>query len=489
MSPRDLDIQGPWTFHAHTYPSRIRMTIHSHKKTFRSFRGMLLMASLAACGGVAQVSAGTAPTATTTAAFVHPGVMHTTNDIARIKAHLNQEPWASAYLKLKNDPFSSPTYKTRGGSCPNVVRDTHAVCMGQFNDDANAAYQQALMWSLSGDKRYAANAIEILDAWSSTLKSIQGHDAPLAAGLNGFKFVTAAELLRYTNSGWSARDVAAAETMFRKVFYPVIQDFAPYANGNWDSSCMKTMMAIGVFTNDWNMFNRALDYYYNGPSDGALIHYVINAYGETQESGRDQAHAQLGIGNLAEVAEVAWAQGFNLYDAYDNRLLAGFEYVATYNLGKEVPFAPMVDTTGKYRHYVISSKDRGQFRPIYEMVYNHYARREKVAAPNTQKAAEQLRPEGRTPYADNVGFGTLLFTQDAARTLAPRGTVDAPSGFASCASEGAICKVLRGTGLVAYGARGVWHYREVGAGQSIACGNENFSDPLAGVRKTCSYQQ
>lgn len=488
MSPEDMAIGCRSTSHARTYPDCLHMIGYLPKKLFSSSRWLLLMVSLAACGGVAEVSAATSTT-TTAATFVHPGVMHTASDIARIKAHLNQEPWASAYLKLKNDALSSPSYKARGGSCPNVVRDVHAVCMGEFNNDANAAYQQTLMWALSDDKRYAANAIAILNAWSGTLKSIQGHDAPLAAGLNGFKFAAAAELLRYTNSGWTVRDVAAAETMFHKVFYPVIQDFAPYANGNWDSSCMKAMMAIGVFTNDWNMFNRALDYYYNGPSNGALIHYVINTYGETQESGRDQAHAQLGIGNLAEVAEVAWAQGFDLFAAYSKRLLAGFEYVATYNLGKEVPFAPMVDTTGKYRHYVISSTVRGQFRPIYEMVYNHYARREKVAAPNTQRVAEQLRPEGRTPYADNVGFGTLLFTQEAVRTLAPRGAGDVPSGFASCAGEGATCKVSRGTGLVAYGARGVWHYREVGAGQSIVCGNEKFGNPLAGVHKICSYQQ
>lgn len=456
-------------------------------KAFLPLRRILFILSLAACGsGAGAVSAATP---TVTAQFVHPGVMHTSNDLARIKAHLGEEPWASAYLKLKNDPLSSPTYRTRGGSCPNVVRGTPAVCMGQFNDDANAAYQQALMWVLSGDHRYAANAMEILNAWSYTLRSITGHDAPLAAGLNGFKFVSAAELIRYSSAGWSSRDIAAAETMFRNVFYPVIENFAPYANGNWDSSCMKTIMAIGVFTNDWKLFNRALDYYYNGPSDGALIHYVINTSGETQESGRDQAHSQLGIGNLAEVAEVAWAQGFDLYAAYDNRLLAGFEYVASYNLGNEVPFTPTVDTTGKYRHYVISSLDRGQFRPIYEMAYNHYARRENIKSPRTQQAAEHIRPEGRTPYADNVGFGTLLFRQADVRTLVPKGMGNVPMGFSSCASEGGTCKVPQGTGLVAYGAGGVWHYREVGVGASISCANAEFGDPRMGVHKTCSYQQ
>ncbi len=446
----------------------------------------LLLAWTASDGAAAATPP---PAAAVQATFIHPGVMHTADDLARIKAHLTQAPWSDGYLALKNDPYSSPTYGVRGGHCPKVVRGTPSVCIGEFNDDANAAYQQALMWALSGDTRYAANAIRILNAWSGTLTSIEGHDAPLAAGLNGFKFAAAAELIRYTHAGWSARDIAAAEAMFRNVFYPVIKDFAPYANGNWDSSCMKAMMAMGVFTNDWDMFNRSLDYYYNGPSNGTLTHYVINTFGETQESGRDQAHTQLGIGNLAEVAETAWAQGFDLYAAHGNRLLAGFEYVASYNLGNDVPFVPMVDTTGKYRHDTISSQQRGAFRPVYEMVYNHYARRKDVSAPYTKQVADRLRPEGRTPYADNNGFGTLLFTEDAIRVLDPRGTGSAPTGFTACANEGGNCKVTQGTGLVAYGARGVWHYREVGVGQSVDCTNAVFGDPLVGVVKTCSVQQ
>ncbi|WP_285404612.1 alginate lyase family protein [Luteibacter sp. ME-Dv--P-043b] len=443
-----------------------------------------LTAVLLACAaGTAQAQAA--------ATFVHPGVMHTASDIARIKSHLSQEPWASGYAVLRDDRLSSPTYRARGGHCPHVVRDVpaKAMCMIEFDDDANAAYQQAVMWVLSDDPRYATNAINILNAWSGNLVSIEGADAPLAAGLDGFKFVAAAELIRHSDAHWSAADVKASEDMFRRVFYPVIGNFAPYANGNWDSSCMKTMMAIGVYTNDWPMFNRALDYYYNGPSNGSLTHYVIDTKGETQESGRDQTHTQLGIGNLAEVAEVAWAQGFDLYAAHGNRLLAGFEYVASYNLFNEVIFTPMVDTTGKYRHDTISNIDRGDLRPVYEMVANHYLHRSDVAAPYTQKAALKLRPEGRTPNADNNGFGTLMFSQDLTRKMAPRGTGDVPLGFAACASEGAVCHVAEGTGLVAYGARGLWHYREVGVGQVVDCSAASFGPAPATAGATCSVQR
>ena len=115
----------------------------------------------------------------------------------------------------------------------------------QSENDADAAYQTAIMWAITGDRAYANKSIQILDTWSAHLTTISGLDAILAAGFDGYKFVNAAEILRYTNAGWSATGIAAAERMFRGVFYPVIQNFAPFANGNWSLSCIMTMMGIG----------------------------------------------------------------------------------------------------------------------------------------------------------------------------------------------------------------------------------------------------
>jgi hypothetical protein len=171
------------------------------------------------------------------------------------------------------------------------------------------------------------------------------------------------------------------------------------------------MLAIGVFCDDRDIFDRAVDYYHNGKGNGRLTHYVVNEAGQCQESGRDQQHTQLGLGHLAEACEIAWNQGLDLYAANDNRLLKGFEYTAKYNLGQDVPFMPFTDTTGKYKAKAISAEGRGNLRPIYEMVWNHYERRRGVPAPFTRQAAEKLRPEGPAFGADHPGFGTLLFTR------------------------------------------------------------------------------
>ena len=66
----------------------------------------------------------------------------------------------------------------------------------EYDSDANAAYQCALMWAITGERPYAEKSKEIINAWSAKLKSVTGGDAVLMAGLGPFKMVNAAEILR-----------------------------------------------------------------------------------------------------------------------------------------------------------------------------------------------------------------------------------------------------------------------------------------------------
>jgi len=328
----------------------------------------------------------------------------------RQRVAAGDEPWKSGFKKLKDDRFSRADWRLNG-PFETVTRGVKDIPGNQqMVNDGDAAYQNALMWCITGQTNHAQKAIEILNAWSHTLKQMAGREKQLSAGLNGFKFINAAELMRYTYPVWSPADVAQCETMFREALRPAVQDFAAFANGNWDAACVKTLLAIGIFCNDAACASRAIGYFRSGTGNGCLTHYIINEAGQAQESGRDQQHVQLGIGLLAETCEIAWNQGIDLYGAADNRLLKGFEYTARYNLGFEVPFASWVDTTGKYRHTAISDKRRGQLRPIYEMVWNHYQNRRGIPAPFTRQAADKLRPEGAAFGSDHPGFGTLLFS-------------------------------------------------------------------------------
>lgn len=364
--------------------------------------------------------------------FVHPGLLHSREDLARMRAAIaaQSQPTFSGWEIFTAHPSSQPTYVMQGPAAE--IGRNPSVHSAAYDADANAAYHNALRWALTGDRAAAAKAIAIVNAWSTALTTVSGRDTVLMAGLGPFKMVNAAELLRHTDTGWSAADIARAAHNFRTVIYPALQNFAPFANGNWDTAAIKTVLAIGVFCDDRAIYERALRYYVDGPGDGRLTHYIINAAGQCQESGRDQQHTQLGLAHLGDACEIAWHQGLDLYAYADHRLLAGFEYTARYNLGEDVPFTPTLDRTGKYRHAAISKEGRGRLRPIYEQILNHYVARQHLPAPFTAQAVARLRPEGPArPPADHPGFGTLLFAgavTDSAPAAAPAAVIAENSG-------------------------------------------------------------
>ncbi len=328
--------------------------------------------------------------------FVHPGLLHNAEDLAFMKGKVwrQEEPWKTAWNSFQSEKVASLKWK------PSPVAD---VIRGVSNNpdigssammrDSAAAYAHALEWAINGNQAHADKAIEILNAWSSTLKSIGGHDDKLIAGLTAAKFCNAAEILRYTKSGWQPADIERFRTMLLTVFYPELENFFPKANGNWEASMINSMLCIAIFCDDHQMFDRAVSYYLHGEGKGAITHYVFES-GQCQESTRDQAHTQLGLGLLAAACEVAWKQGVDLYGTADNRLAAGFEYTAKYNLGNDVL------CEGK-----ISPVARGAFRPIYEKVYQHYVFGKGLQMPFTRQVLQKIRPEGW--HADHESWETL----------------------------------------------------------------------------------
>ena len=331
--------------------------------------------------------------------FVHPGMLHNKDDLAFIKAKVagGEEPWKAAWLQMLADKSASLKYTAR--PVADVVRGPYNnpdIGSTALSRDSGAAYAHALEWAITGEKAHALKAIEILNAWSGTLKSIQGSDQQLLAGITAYRFCNAAEILRYSQADWDPKEIEQFKAMLLNVFYPLIKNFKPKANGNWDAAMILSMLCIGIFCDDAEKFDRATEYFLHGEGNGAIAHYVYST-GQCQESTRDQAHTQLGLGMLAAACEVASKQGVDLYGAENNRLALGFEYTAKYNLGEEV----LCKGT-------ISEKMRGEFRPIYEKVYQHYVYdlgEKALEMPYTRRAIEKTRPEGSS--LDHEGWGTL----------------------------------------------------------------------------------
>lgn len=348
-------------------------------------------------------------------AFIHPGVLHTQKQFDHLYDIVQKKirPAYDSYLLLKDNPRSSADYKMNG-PFKVISRDGEfGYIKSKMEMDFSAAYLNAIMWMVTKDAAHAKKAAEILEAYADTLTTIPAtNDAPLLAGLEGFKIVYAAEVLRYTYKGMSAKQLDKITKMITGVFLPVLDKFyskKPYTNGNWGAIATKTWMAAAIFLNDHAMYKKAIDFYYNADDNGTIKNYISGTIGQIQESGRDQGHSQLGIGALATVCEIAYQQGDDLYSALDNRLLSGFEYVARYNLGDDaVPFTTWKDITGKYSNWtVISTQSRGKFMPVYQMAYHHYATLKGLSMPYTKKVIEKMGPEGFD--RDQPAFGTFLF--------------------------------------------------------------------------------
>lgn len=349
-------------------------------------------------------------------AFIHPGVLHTQKQFDHLYDIVQKKirPAYDSYLLLKDNPRSSADYKMNG-PFKVISRDGEfGYIKSKMEMDFSAAYLNAIMWMVTKDAAHAKKAAEILEAYADTLTTIPAtNDAPLLAGLEGFKIVYAAEVLRYTYKGMSAKQLDKITKMITGVFLPVLDKFyskKPYTNGNWGAIATKTWMAAAIFLNDHAMYKKAIDFYYNADDNGTIKNYISGTIGQIQESGRDQGHSQLGIGALATVCEIAYQQGDDLYSALDNRLLSGFEYVARYNLGDDdaVPFTTWKDVTGKYSNWtVISTQSRGKFMPVYQMAYHHYATLKGLSMPYTKKVIEKMGPEGFD--RDQPAFGTFLF--------------------------------------------------------------------------------
>jgi len=325
--------------------------------------------------------------------FRHPGISHTKEDFELVRKQIAAEtsPWADAWARFEQSNYVDLSYSAQAHA--DVQRgpsNNPDIGSSEFSSDAVAAYSHALRYALTDDEAHAKKSAEIINAWSKTLKTITNHDARLLVGMAGISYCNAAEILKHEWDGWPQKDQDAFATMLRSIWYPIINDFYPSANGNWDASMIQTMAAMGVFLDDREMFQRAINYYRAGEGNGAIGNY-FNEFGQCQETGRDQAHTQMGLEYLANTCVIAWNQGIDLYGELDNRLLLGFEYTAKYNVGFDVPYEPYRSFEGRYHYKRISDDSRGRLRPMYEKVYRHYHGELGLSTPYVLQALQKIR--------------------------------------------------------------------------------------------------
>ena len=366
--------------------------------------------------------------------FIHPGLLHTALDLDCISEEIanGNEFYVESLKALTSSKYAQSTVTSR--ATETIVRGGNGQNFAQLYEDCAKAYQNALRYHLEGNEACGKTACDILNAWSEKLKTITGNaDRYLAAGLYGYQMANAAELMR----DYPGFEKERMQNMLIDVFYkPLCERFlvsnefgrdhndAYISNywANWDLANMAATVAIGIFCDREDIYETGINYFINGAGNGsiynAIPHLFDGSVAQWQESGRDQGHCNLGIGLMATICEMAWNQGDDLYSYADNRFMYAAEYVAGYNNGVEMPFELYEYGTGQKGNYasngVVSNAGRGEMRPIWSMIYNHYANRMGYDMPNVKKRIEiqgiEYGPGGHASTFDQTGFGTLLYS-------------------------------------------------------------------------------
>ena len=417
-----------------TGPGGARTSVKASASGSSSASASKSAAASASESASAAASTGSAGPSTSSSGFVHPGLLHTQADLDRMKLKVaaGAQPWTAGWNRLVASSISQSSWKPnpqaivyRGAGSP----ENYAA----MYYDIHAAYQNGLRYHVSGDAAHAEAAVAILNAWSATLTEVTGSgDRFIAAGVYGYQFANAAELVR----DYPRFELERFQQMMLKVFYPLNNSFLTTHNGSyitnywgsWDELSYASVLAIGILCEDSAKVDQALTYFQSGAGNGSILHAVPHLYsgglGQWVEAGRDQGHATLGIGLTAAFCQMAWNQGHDMYGYADSRFLAGAEYVAQYNIGQSVPYttytwfygAPSV-WSGSQTFTSASPDSRGNVRPIWEMIYNHYVVRRGLSAPGLAQIAASVRPEGGgSQYGgdsggfDQLGFGTLAYT-------------------------------------------------------------------------------
>ncbi|MFF5143597.1 alginate lyase family protein [Streptomyces sp. NPDC013157] len=434
-------------------------------------------AGIAAVGAAAPAVAAGAGTG----AFAHPGLLHTRTDLDRMAAKVKAgaAPYTAGFARLTANRHAQSGWQARPQAVVYRGSGTPENYSLLYND-IHAAYQNALRYHVTGESAYADTAVAVLNAWSATLTAVNGSaDRFLAAGLYGYQFANAAELVR----GHGDFELARFQEMLAKNFGAVSDDFLVRHNGavvsnywtNWDLANMACVLATGIFCDDRAQVARAVDYFKHGAGLGSIRNAIPVVYddegtdggglGEWLEAGRDQGHALLGVGLMGTFCEMAWNQGIDLYGYDDSRFLKGAQYVAKWSLGGQVPFTANTRRKGAVGGWsgsetvtAAAGVDPSMIRPIWAMIANHYTKRRGMSATYVTRIAAKAAPEGgggdygpNSGGYDQLGFGTLAFTRD--RVSPSPAASGAASASASAPVSGASPSAMgKGDDLAATGS-------------------------------------
>src|SRR3954467_2111160 len=144
--------------------------------------------------------------------FKHPGILLNRAQLDLIKKRVAEgtEPQKTAFATMQASPLAdlnfTPSPRATIECGPYSKPD---IGCKDERRDCTAAYSQAIAWYVTGNEKYARNAIRIMNVWASTLTG--GHinqNGDAQAAWAGSVRPRAAEIIRYTCHFWAKEDIA-----------------------------------------------------------------------------------------------------------------------------------------------------------------------------------------------------------------------------------------------------------------------------------------
>ncbi|KAJ5641449.1 Chondroitin AC/alginate lyase [Penicillium lividum] len=300
-------------------------------------------------------------------AWIHPGILMNKTQLEFMKSQVARgtSPWSDAYdVMASNTLFNlsrtaSPVEMVECGSYSNP----DVGCTAERKDSI-ASYSMALAWYITGEAKYATKAIYYMDAWSSVITGHNYSNAPVQSGWVGSVWARTAEIIRYSDAGWSDDGIAQFKTMLTDVYLPEVIGGDANANGNWELVMMEAAIFIAIFTEDADAYNTGMTGFLDRvpayiylTSDGDVPVTPVNSsytttakleaywYGQTtfvdglcQETCRDMEHTGYGIASISHVAETSRIQGTDLFvEETGKRLKYALEFHSYYALEGSFP--------------------------------------------------------------------------------------------------------------------------------------------------------
>ncbi|CAN7363274.1 discoidin domain-containing protein [Pseudoduganella sp. LjRoot289] len=323
--------------------------------------------------------------------FKHPGVGLTKEMLENVRAQVlaEKEPWNTHFNAMLLSANASKTVKSSNQGSdptkPGSLAFSSQGFNGKFIADGLKAYTQALLYYITGDETYRANAMRIIRIWAQMdpAQYVYFVDSHIHTGIPLSRMVAAAEILRYTSCqtpalAWTEQDTANFST---NLINPVIETFqhTNYRFMNQHLYPLLGAMSGYIFTGNRARYNEGVEWFtvnktaedqgQNGAIK-ALFRLVekndvtgeaVTPVVQHVEMGRDQAHGGGDITNAGILARLLIAQDTKVdpvvgtastapdavgpYEFLNDRILDAAEYFGRYMTGYDTPWVPTASHT------------------------------------------------------------------------------------------------------------------------------------------------